>query len=341
MRSFQVPRIAFLVLSAAGLIAASQAPPTTPSLSGSELTRLERELALVQHVRRHLHDPQDGSSLAADCRDLRRLHAMAPRPATPSASSLYDAGPMPGGASTGGAAPAADLEILAEIWDARVNDRTPFRLQGRDRLQALDRAQQSLSRLATTVDVSGRDRFMPAMQEELLMLRRDVQMGGDLSDGAIEAALRLSDARAAGRPVPPGPGFGGPPRPSSGSRAAPPLPPGYGMASPSPSSVTACEVERSRAGESESAVSMLDVVDCWSRERASPAWSSQAIEALDWAVQYASIARDCVELETVMTRLRSFGRPPTPYPQDGRRLAELPIESEARLVWLKASGNCR
>ena len=267
---------------------------------------------------------------------------MAPRPATASPSTIYDAGPMPGGASTGADASAGDLEILAEIWDARVNDRTPFRLLGRDRLQALDRAQQSLSRLATTMPASGRDRFVPAMQEELLMLRRDVQSGGgDLPDVAIEAALRLADARAAGRPVPPGPGSGGPSPPSSGSRPAPTLPPGYGATSPSPPIVAACEVARDRAAESATAASMLDVVDCWARERASPVWSSQAIEALDWAVQYASIARDCVAIETVMARLRSFGRPPTPYPQDGRRLTELPSEGQARLAWLRTSGNCR
>jgi hypothetical protein len=52
--------------------------PAAAGQSGSAVRKQrERELALVQHLRRHLMDPGDGLALAADRRDLQRMRARA------------------------------------------------------------------------------------------------------------------------------------------------------------------------------------------------------------------------------------------------------------------------
>lgn len=178
----------------------------------------EHELALVQHLRRHLRDPGDGLALAADRRDLQRMRAGAL--AAPAAATIVT------GAPVSEAALLDALAVVADLWQARLNDRVPFGLMPRDRLSTLARAQEALGQLQSRSGRGDRDRFIPEMQMEVQALSRFAAGQGDANDQAIDVALRIADQAATGRPMvgpgpypmmPTGPGY--PP-------AAPGYPPG-------------------------------------------------------------------------------------------------------------------
>ena len=177
-----------LVCAGTGLVAQSE-------LATRE--QRERELALVQHLRRHLMDPSDGLALAADRRDLQRMRAG--MLATPAST------PAPGMIVTD-AALLDVLSVVADVWHARLVDRMPFGLIPRDRVSSLARAQEALGQLQSRTNRAGRDRFIPEMLVEVQALSRFAAGQGDLSDQAIDVALRIADQAAAGRPmVGPGP----------------------------------------------------------------------------------------------------------------------------------------
>ena len=97
----------------------------------------ERELALVAHIHRHVVSPGDGLALAADRRDLQRMRIGTPDPPLP---------PPPIGANQSDDTLLQSLAVLADLWQARVNDRVPF-ARMRERSTALGRAEQALGQL--------------------------------------------------------------------------------------------------------------------------------------------------------------------------------------------------
>jgi hypothetical protein len=154
----------------------------------------ERELALAQHLRRHLADPGDGLALAADRRDLQRIRAgtvVAPVPAA--APAL--------GVAASDASLLETLAVVADLWHARLNDRIPFGLFPHDRMSALARAQDALGQLQARASRGDRDRFVPEMLVEVQALSRLAAGQGETSDQAIDLALRIADQAATGRPM--------------------------------------------------------------------------------------------------------------------------------------------
>ena len=97
----------------------------------------ERELALVAHIHRHVVSPGDGLALAADRRDLQRMRVGTPDPPQP---------PPPIGADQSDDTLLQSLAVLADLWQARVNDRVAF-ARMRERSIALGRAEQALGQL--------------------------------------------------------------------------------------------------------------------------------------------------------------------------------------------------
>ena len=297
----------------------------------------ERELAMVQHLRRHLEDPGDGLALNADRRDLQRLCGGTATPgARPSLSMAPDEVEL-----------LDALSPLADVWCARPTDRTPFALMPRDRLAGLTVAQEAIGRLQSLGAREGTERFLPEMREELDALARLAAGQGAPSDETIELALRLADAASVGRPgigpgpysggvvmpgsgpsgsgpppgagAPPSPGYG-PPQGRSGPTAPYPsgngptpytLPPGYEGYAPGAATasggVSACQAVRTAAGASGEVSDMVRAAECWSRTPTWPGWGAQVLEALDWATTLARIDRDCTALAAALDALREYG----------------------------------
>lgn len=358
-----------LLISAAACVlavatSAAQYPyPAAPAAGAPSGLRLQRELELflVEHIQRHLKEPGDGLSLAADLRDLRRVRSEAGAAIASRA-----------GANTPADEEAAlrDLAIVAELWALRVNGRTAFPMMPRDRFQQVDRAQAALSRLATVATAAGRDHFVPSMQQELQRLRAYGAGQGELSEAAIDASLAIADAASTGRPVqtkggypaamPPGqgppappPGYATPPPsglppgnqppppppPARGQPTAPALPPGYAAYAQPLNPV--CLADRASAAEQRDSEAMLRVADCWARDRRWPGWGAQALEAIEWAVGFAYLARNCAAIDRAADRLRVIGPAANVYPEDRQALTRITAEAEAMKAWLRAQGVCR
>ncbi len=304
----------------------------------AEREQRERELALVQHLHRHVLDPGDGLALAADRRDLQRMRA----------------GAMAASAGTGVVGtPVSDgalfetLAVVADLWHARLNDRVPFGLMPRDRLSALARAQDAIGQLQSRASRSERDRFIPGMLSELQALSRFLAGQGEVSDQAIDVALQIADQGATGRPAlgpypasppqgasyppttgrypidaaggapgpagtpPPGAMPPGPPVPPSEGPTPYELPAGYaGYAPGAQSSMApsaACQTLRQSASASSSVADMLRAAECWTRQPTWPGWALQVHETLDWAATYARLDRDCGGLDAAVDKVRELG----------------------------------
>jgi hypothetical protein len=300
----------------------------------------ERELALVQHLHRHVLDPGDGLGLAADRRDLQRMRAGAiavSAPVTPLGTPVTDVSLL------------ESLAVVADLWHARLNDRVPFGLMPKDRLSPLARAQDALGQLQSRAGLSDRDRFVSKMLSELQALSRFAAGHGEVSDQAIDVALQVPDQAATGRPMlgpgpypvllPPGasypPATGGypvdagvpqgpssSPPPPGAMPPAPPAPPargptpyelpaGYAAYAPGAQSAmvstAACQTLRHAASASSSVADMLRAAECWTRQPTWPGWALQVHEALDWAATYARLDRDCAGLDTAIEKLRELG----------------------------------
>lgn len=159
----------------AGEVPLAQAP--SPIL----LEQRQREVALVRHLRQHVADPADGLALAADRRDLQRLRAGTPQVATvPVAPSATDDELVD------------SLRILADLWHARLVDRTPFGLMPRERLAGLTHVQRALGQLQSRGGRSGLDVWLPEVQDELNALVRAANGQREVSDAAIDLALRVA-----------------------------------------------------------------------------------------------------------------------------------------------------
>ena len=302
----------------------------------------DRELALVQHLRRHLVDPGDGIALAADRRDLQRMRA----------STLAAPAQTVAGAVMTEEALLEALAVVADLWHARLDDRMPFGLMPRDRLSTLARAQEALGQLQSRARRGDRDRFVPEMMVEVQALSRLAAGQGEMSDQAIDVALRIADQAVTGRPMlgpgpyptmPPGAGYppagnppsgsypespGGspygpagpapppgampppPPSPPAGGPSPYDLPPGYAGYAPAAQGVAGsagCQTLRQSASASESVTDMLRAAECWSQQSTWPGWAGQVHEALDWAAIYARLDRDCDGLDAVTDKIRELG----------------------------------
>lgn len=337
------------------------------SASTSDIVRQqrERELSMVQHLRRHVADPGDGLALAADRRDLQRLRTGVPTGPVGSLSysatddELLDA-----------------LSAVLDIWYTRIVDRTPFGLMPRERLNAIARAQQALGQLQSRGRAGAEDRFVPEMQQELALLSRFAGGQGEVSEQSIDYALRLADTATSGRPMigpgpyplgpgpyPPGAGPGAstmpplPPSPGPYDRGGPPpapvppgggptpysLPPGYGDYAPgaaaSAGGIAACQTLRNAAGAAGAVVDMLRAAECWTRTPTWPGWGTQALESLDWAATFARASRDCHGLGTAIDSLRQLGPriAVSGLTYEVTRLAER-AESDRR--WLRGRNQC-
>ncbi len=312
----------------AGEVSLAQGP--SPIL----LEQRQREVTLVRHLRQHVADPADGLALAADRRDLQRLRAGTPQvaaaPLAPSASDdeLVDS-----------------LRVLADLWYQRLVDRTPFGLMSRERLAGLTEVQRALGQLQSRGGRAGLDVWLQEVQEELSALVRTASGQGEVSDGAIDIALRVADAAASGRPVigpdsypivgpptgaspgpvagpPPGSGPSGPPPGASYPGSSAPLPPSggptpyalppayeaYGAAATAGAGgIAACQTLRTAAGVSQSIGDMVRAAECWTRTPTWPGWGAQSLEALDWATSLAAIERNCTALATAIDTLKDLG----------------------------------
>jgi hypothetical protein len=51
---------------------------------------------------------------------------------------------------------------------------------------------------------------------------------------------------------------------------------------------------------------MLRAAECWTRQPSWPGWAIQVYEALDWAVTYARLDRDCAGVENAIEKLREL-----------------------------------
>jgi hypothetical protein len=317
-------------VTCAGLLLMCVAPAAAQGPSPILLEQRQRELVMVRHLRQHVADPGDGLALAADRRDLQRLRsgtvASSPVPLTGTASDdeLVDA-----------------VGALVDVWYARLVERLPFAMMPRERLAALQRAQQAVGQLQSR-GRRGLETWLPEVLLELNALMRASGGQGELQDGPIDVALQLADAAAAGRPMlapapyppvrggpgapPPGPGSVRPPAtypPSTGPGAypSPPLPPSGG---PTPYSLppayeaysgqaagagghAACQTLRTSAGVSQSVADMVRAAECWARTPTWPGWGEQALESLDWAVSLAAAERNCQALRTVIDTVRENG----------------------------------
>ena len=314
----------------------------------------ERELALAQHLRRHLRDPGDGLALAADRRDLLRIRA--------GTAGLPLRSLAPGARMTD-TAQLDTLSVVADLWHARLNDRIPFGLMPRDRLSVLARAQDALGQLQARASRDNRDRFLPDMIAEVEALGRFAAGRGEVSDEAIDLALRIADhAAAIGRPMPgPGPYPMTPPDGGSAPDAMPPgampppppapplggpspyeLPPAYAGYTPSSQGAASigCQTLRQSASASESVGDMLRAAECWSRQPTWPGWALQVLEALDWAALYARFNRDCNGLDTVVDTIRDLGGRTAIAGLTGE-MTSLARRVELDRRWMRSQNVCR
>jgi hypothetical protein len=362
-------RMAFIVLGLTGAVVTLVAQP-----EAAVGEQRERELALVQHLHRHVLDPGDGLALAADRRDLQRMRVGA---------IAIGAAPPTLGAPVTDVALLETLAVVADVWHIRLNDRVPFGLMPRDRLSQLTRAQDAIGQLQSRQSRSDRDRFLPEILIELLALSRLAAGQGEVSDQAIDMALRVADQAATGRlllgpgpypvmppagvgypppgerypidaadappgqdstPIPPGAVPPAPPVPPSGGPAPYELPAGYAGYTPAAqsamASTAACQTLRNAASASSSATDMQRSAECWSRQATWPGWALQVHESLDWALTYARLDRDCAGIDAASDKLRELG---------GRlgiagvtmEINQLAERAETDRRWLRGQNLCR
>ncbi len=304
----------------------------------------ERELALVQHLHRHLRSPRDGISLAADKRDLERSRQ--PDDQRPGAS-LPEAG-----------TPLMDrLSVLADVWYARLVDRSSFSRMRPETLPALMAAEQAVAAELAQADRRDKDPFLPDMRRELQALIALAGSRGDIPESAIDTALVTADQASLGVTAPvayPG-GPSTSPEATAGVGAVRPAtegaigptpytaPPGivnYGPGSAPTTTTSACQVLREAAGVSSSASAMLRAAECWRGLQPWPGWAAEMLEALDWAVIDARLDRDCDTLQTIADILRESGREMAAagQPGDPATLASRADADRKQFRWL---GVCR
>jgi len=315
------------------VICATCASEVSQAQSPILLEQRQREIVLVRHLRRHVALPADGLALAADRRDLQRLRSDTPPAAAAPPSPMATDDEL-----------VDSLRVIVDLWYARLVDGTPFGMMLREHLAGLTQVQRALGQLQSRGGRSGLDVWLPEVQEELSALLRAASGQGEVSDAAIDLALRVADAAATGRPTigpgpypvvgpavgaSPGPAAG--PYPGSGPGAYPPgaypgnspppppssgptpyaLPPGYdaysGAAAAGAGGLVACQTLRTAAGVSQSISDMVRAAECWARTPTWPGWSEQSLEALDWATSLAAIERNCTALATAIDSLRELG----------------------------------
>ena len=287
----------------------------------------------MRHLRQHVADPADGLALAADRRDLQRLRSGTPPAGIAAAIAVGHrrrAGRL--------------LRILADLWYARLVDRTPFGMMPRERLAGLTRAcSRRWGSCSREAGAPGSTCGCREVQEELAALVRAASGQGEVSDAAIDLALRVADAAATGRPmIGPGPypcrpadrrrrgpagavpGLGpeapagrypgSAPRCRPGGPTPYALPPGYeaysGAAAAGAGGIVACQTLRTAAGVSQGVSDMVRAAECWTRTPTWPGWGAQSLEALDWATSLAAIERNCTALGTAIDSLRELGPAP-------------------------------
>ena len=298
------------------------------------LEQRQRELVLVRHLRQHVANPADGLALAADRRDLQRLRSGPPQAAAAPLSPMATDDEL-----------IDSLRVIVDLWYARLVDRTPFGMMPREHLAGLTQVQRTLGQLQSRGARTGLEVWLPEVQDELSALVRLAHGQGEVSDAAIDLALRVADAAATGQPAigpgwgltptpatgisPPGPAAG--PYPGSGPAAYPPgaypgsvqppppssgptpyaLPPGYdaysGAAAAGAGGIVACQTLRTAAGVSQSISDMVRAAECWTRTPTWPGWGEQSLEALDWATSLAAVERNCSALATAIDSLRESG----------------------------------
>jgi hypothetical protein len=134
----------------------------------------------------------------------------------------------------------------------------------------------------------------------------------------------------------------GPPLPPASGPTPYTLPPGYAGytadAATAAGTVASCQVLRQSAGVSASATDMMRAAECWSRLTAWRGWAAQTGEALDWAMSYARIDRDCHALGDAIDRLRELGR--AMAAEGSFDVTSLAARGEADRRRLKAAGQC-
>jgi hypothetical protein len=303
----------------------------------------ERELALVVHIHRHIVAPGDGLALAADRRDLQRMRIGTPDPPLPA---------PPVGADQNDDTLLRSLAVLADLWQARVNERVPF-ARMRERSASLGRAAQALGQLQSRAGNTNGDDFLVRAQDELQALTRFAAGQGEVSEAAIDLALTVADQASSGRPaaaypapvptplMPPTPTTP-PPAPTSGPTPYA-LPPGYAgytaEAATTGGTIGGCQVLRQSAGAASSAGNMLRVAECWSQLTSWRGWASQTEEALDWAMEFAKFDRDCQTLGDAIDKLRELGKPMAG--SGAADVATLAARGEADKRRLKNTGQCR
>ncbi len=329
----------------------------------------ERELALVAHIHRHVVSPGDGLALAADRRDLQRMRIGTPDPPLP---------PPPIGANQSDDTLLQSLAVLADLWQARVNDRVPF-ARMRERSTALGRAEQALGQLQSRAGNTDRSDFLVQAREELQALTLFAAGQGEVSEASIDLALTAADQASTGRPaagpgsypvgpagtgpypVPPtGPGPAGaypPPVPSPVMPPLPPTPPTPPSTGPTPYSlppgyagytaetattagtIGGCQVLRQSASAAASATDMIRVADCWNQLISWRGSALQTEEALDWAMNFAKFDRDCSTLGAAIDKLRELGRPMAAA--GAGDVTALAARGEDDRRRLKTAGQCR
>ena len=344
------------------LVSAGPAFAQTPSPVREQR---ERELALVAHIHRHVVMPGDGLALAADRRDLQRMRIGTPDPLPPQPAITT---------GSNDDALLQALSSLADIWQARVNERVSF-ARMREQAAVLGRAEQALGQLQSRTGSTDRSDFLVQVREELQALTRFAAGQGEVSEAAIDLALSIADQAASGRPAtgagsyplppagagqyPPQVGVGpagaypppvpspilppGPPPPPSAGPTPYSLPPGYAGytadTATAAGTIGGCQLLRQSAGASASATGMLRAGECWSQLTTWRGWAAQTAEALDWAMNFARFDRDCQTLSDAIEKVRELGRPMAAA--GASEATALAARGEADRRRLKSAGQCR
>jgi hypothetical protein len=224
--------VLLFVAAVSGPLAAQTPPAPLPypgtSTAGSALSPLrvqrEHEQRLIAHVREHLLSVGDGLALAADRHDLRVLRAAAPPAPLPPVNSPTSAFGTAAAKEAATNQALEQLALLAELWDRRLNEGTPFAMMPRDRVDALARLDSAVNLVASNASVADRERFVPALRSEVMALQQAVRGVGPLNETIIERARAVAAIASSGRParaVPPvapaGPAGVGPAAGASGN----------------------------------------------------------------------------------------------------------------------------
>lgn len=227
--------VLLFVAALSGSLAAQTPPAPLPypgtSTAGTALSPLrvqrEHEQKLIEHVREHLLSVGDGLALAADRHDLRVLRASAPPAPLPPVNSPTSAFGTAAAKEAATNQALEQLALLAELWDRRLNEGTPFAMMPRDRVDALARLDSAVNVLGSNASVADRERFVPAIRGEVIALQQAVRGVGPLNETIIERARAVAAIASSGRPareVPPlapaGPASGASGRPYAGGSPA-------------------------------------------------------------------------------------------------------------------------